>query len=824
LLCLISSIEIQAQNTPSFKEQLSQVETKFNVKFSFANSSIEKIQIDETVRLTDFSSVDEVIEYLNENTFLNVVKIDDRYISLALKKDLISICGYLLDENNLPIVNASIYVFGKNQGTISNDQGYFELSNLEISDYLEISHLSFEDQLKNVNSFYRKDQGCTSINLLEEGIVLEDILIKNYILKSLDKTSDGTIRMNTSKFGILGGQVEPDLLQTSQILPGVEAQDESIANLNVRNGASDQNIIYWDNVKMYHASHFFGLISAINPYLTEHISIVKSGTSAAFNDGVSSSFFLETDQQVKEKLRAGAGINMISADAFVKVPVTKNIQFNASFRKSINNFLRTPTYESYFEKTFQNNEIGRNTENTDFSFYDVNLNTVIKLEDKHTARFNYIRINNQLFNRELPGSSLEDKIDQNTQAVGFLYDYKASDRLNLQLNAYHTLYSLETDNYQNDQQQLLRQGNEVNENSVKALAFYNFNEKSQLQLGYQLTETGVTSDANINDPRFIRIQKGVLINHSGFGEFTFQNDQLFARAGLRYNYFDKIDEQTWEPRINLVYHVSKSFDLIANYEQKSQYTSQVIDFLDDFLGVENRRWVIVDENIPLITSRQFAAGFGFKKNKYLIDLTFYHKQTDGILISGQGFQNQVLDRRLIGDQRSYGVEVLVNKRFQHLNVWTSYTFGNSELLFPEIQQTYFPASSDIRNSLTLGLKYSFNEELNLSFIFNSRSGRPYSIPVAGNETTQNGNFTVVNYDSLNAERLPTYNRLDASLSYSKKLNNLSLTLKAGILNTLNSNQVLQRYYIVDESDSSRAQQIDIHGLGVTPNVTLRIAF
>jgi hypothetical protein len=42
--------------------------------------------------------------------------------------------------------------------------------------------------------------------------------------------------------------IEPDILQSVQALPGVESTN-SIANINVRGGTNDQNLVLWDNIK-----------------------------------------------------------------------------------------------------------------------------------------------------------------------------------------------------------------------------------------------------------------------------------------------------------------------------------------------------------------------------------------------------------------------------------------------------------------------------------------------------------------------------------------------------------------------------------------------
>jgi hypothetical protein len=71
----------------------------------------------------------------------------------------------------------------------------------------------------------------------------------------LQKYIDGSTVLNTKKFGILPGLVDPDVLQSIQLY-GVESTNESIANINVRGGTNDQNLMLWDDIKMYHSGHF----------------------------------------------------------------------------------------------------------------------------------------------------------------------------------------------------------------------------------------------------------------------------------------------------------------------------------------------------------------------------------------------------------------------------------------------------------------------------------------------------------------------------------------------------------------------------------------
>ncbi len=822
-IIFFSSVKVNAQNNFSFLEELKLVEIRFDVKFSYVISNIENIQLQE--KISDISTLNEILAYINSNTFLTATKIDERFISIAPKLDKIKICGYLFDNDAKPINNATIIISGKLYGTISSDSGEFMLENLKISDNIEFRYLGYKSILKNVNELISPISDCIKLTMIEEEVELNEVFIKNYITNSLSKLNNGTVQLNTKNFNILSGQVEPDLLQTSQILPGVESPNESISNINVRNGVSDQNVIFWDNIKMYNPTHFFGLISAINPYLTKNISIIKNGTSAKYNDGVSSTILLETDNALQKKLSGGIGANFISYDGFIMAPINDKLELKTSFRNSNNNWFNTPTYKAYFNKTFQNSAVGTSTSNSDFSFYDVNVSLLYNLNASNNLKVNYIKINNDLNYYESNGSNLADKIKQNSDAIGLTHNSKINSKTKAEVSGYHSKYSLLSNNYQNNQQQLSIQENEVLENSIKATLNYTFNDYLFIETGYQLNETGVLSRTNVNDPLYNRVQRSVMLNHGVFTETNFTNDQWFVRAGVRFNYFGKINQTTLEPRINVSYTFNKNLNFNAQFETKSQYTSQVIDFLDDFLGVETRRWVMADENIPLIKSEQFSVGSTFKKNNFLMDLSLFHKNITGILISGQGFQNQIQNKRLDGEQKSAGLEVLLNQRNKKAEFWLSYTLSASDLLFKQIAENYFPSNNDIRHSSTVGFNYHFNERLNTSISGIIKSGKPFTSINKEQETTQNGNFTIVNYAALNAERLKAYGRVDFSINYLfLKKQTVQSNLKFGILNVLNKEQILDTYHVVDQNDPSKATEINIKSLAFTPNLSLRVTF
>ena len=189
------------------------------------------------------------------------------------------------------------------------------------------SHLSLNDaiiSLENQTKLEFKILDNRFIAIREKGKKytiqkLEEIVITNYLTSGISKNIDNIITIKPEKFGILPGLIEPDVLQTIQALPGILSADETVSNINVRGGTHDQNLILWDGIKMYQSGHFFGLISAFNPYLTKTINISKNGTSAKYGDGVSSVIDMQNSNALDQKFKAGLGVNLINFDGYANM-------------------------------------------------------------------------------------------------------------------------------------------------------------------------------------------------------------------------------------------------------------------------------------------------------------------------------------------------------------------------------------------------------------------------------------------------------------------------------------------------------------------------
>ncbi|WP_426431714.1 TonB-dependent receptor plug domain-containing protein [Winogradskyella sp. HB-48] len=698
------------------------------------------------------------------------------------------------------------------------------LSLKEALNYLEI-HTDFLYQLTD-NNMILVIVNEASLDLQK----LSEVVVSGYIVKGINKLSNGSFEIKVSEFDILPGLVDTDVLQAVQAFPGIQSINETVSNINIRGGSHDQNLILWDDIKMYQSGHFFGLISMFNPQITQRVSLTKNGSPTEFTDGVSGTISMETDKDINDKFKGNIGVNFIDANGFVDIPVNDISSLQVAARKSLSDFTETPTYNNFFERISQNTEVENNTmsiTNSDktFDFYDASLRWIYKINKNEILRINFINVANELvFNENTTINSVEDSressLSQNSIAGAISYSKTWNTKWQTVLEAYETDYKLKSINANILDSQQFLQENKISETSLKLKTKYKFNSTLQLLGGYHFVETKVTNLDDVDTPRFRLLVSEVVRTHGVFSQLSYKsNDKKTNLAtGLRYNYIDKFSKHLLEPRLSFSHKFLDFFSVEVLGEFKHQNSSQIINFQNDFLGIEKRRWQLSNDNdIPVIQSRQASLGLSYSKNGWLVSAEGYYKKIKGITTQSQGFQNQYEFVRTSGSNEVRGLDFIVRKRLNNFNSWLSYSFMNSDYTFSDLPESTFPSNYDIKHAITLGTNYT-SGKLKVSAGLNWNSGRPTTTPVDGNEII-NGE---INYNNTNSSKLKDYLRVDASALYNFKLStNLNANLGLSIWNLLNRENVINSFYRINNNTVTEVQQ---KSLGTTPNLMFRVNF
>ncbi len=827
---LFTGIIIYAQN-PNEKSPLRVIlldlEQKYNITFSFADENIDGVMIDPPV---ENSTIEEVIDYLELHTGLHFQKLNERFISIN-KPGLnrIDINGFVTDlETGKNIIGATIQ--SKIHSTISDDKGHFELKGLMGNDTLLVRVLGYTPSQVLVEDF--KKISSNRIYLKQKVTKLQEVIVSNFITKGININSDGSIEIDAGTLGILPGLTDPDVLQTLQALPGIQSINETVSHINVRGGTNDQNLIFWDGIKMYQSGHFFGLISAFNPYITKEVVLIKNGTTTALSDGVSSTIDIRTDDRVSQSFSGGAGINMINADLFLKIPLTTKMSLQLSSRRSISDLFQTPTYDQYFNRIFRNTDVTSSSDpiadtlvdsNEKFNFYDITAKLLYDISGRDKLRISFLRVFNTINYEEsaIVNNELESKtsgLEQQTTATSIVYNRLWSNKFATTAQVYFSGYDLGAVNFDVLNDQRLIQENKILDTGLKLDARIAMSKTFDLFTGYQFSEVGVTNLVDINNPIFRRLIKKVLRTHTIFaeGNFSSVSGNTNLRLGLRANYFEKFERFIIEPRLafNQKFLDHFSFELLG--EMKSQTTTQVIDLQNDFLGVEKRRWVLSnEEDIPIVESKQISTGLRYQQGNFLVSLEGYYKKVNGITSSSQGFQNQFQYIRSSGSYEVSGLDFLINQRIGVFTTWLSYSFAKNTYDFPEFNPMVFPNNLDIRHTTTFGTSFQ-SKNFQVSAGFNWRTGKPYTI---GTDIID-GNII---YESPNSSRLDDYLRVDLSAKYwfqiSKKVRG---EFGVSLWNISDNQNIVNIYYNVD--DNNNLETIQQFALGFTPNFMLRVSF
>lgn len=814
---------------------LEQLEQEHQIKFSYIDADVRQLE----VTIPSAHSLAEILQSLSNWTNLNISKLNDRYYTLS-KKTKTEFCAQVVDHSERkPIPNATVQVEGTNIHLITDQNGYFELTNIPVNAYFTINHLGYKTQYLQAQKLIKKEI-CTVITLFPDYQELEEVVVYQFLTSGINKGHDARITINSSAFGILPGLIEPDILQTVQALPGIKSVDETVSDINVRGGTNDQNLILWDGIKMYQSGHFFGLISAFNPYLTKNVAIYKNGTSAEYGDGVSSVIDIKSENKVTQAFVGGAGLNLLSGDIYGHLPLSDKTSFQFSARRSITDFLKTPLYDQFYEKAFQDSQVEDNIgqagtlidRSESFYFYDVSGKLLYDLNENQKVRLSFIQISNRLqYDERVENIPSQSTLEQNNLSFGGSLESKWGPNFNTHLNLYYTRYDLDSRDIPSEAQHHY-QNNQVLEKALKLNTFYTLNNTLRWLNGYQLNEVGITNFTQVTQPAFKSNIKGVIMTHSAFSElaYTSLDKNWFIRGGLRFNYiknlktFTTFDAFFIEPRLNLNYAITNNLKMEVLGEYKSQTTNQIIDLEQNFLGIEKRRWILSnEENLPITKSKQASIGLNYEKRTLYIGLEGFYKEVNGISTDTQGFQNKGQFNGELGGYHVSGLEFLINKKTPSYSTWFSYTYNLNKYHFDDLIPNDFPNNLDVRHNITFAGTYTY-KNFRMGLGANYRTGKPYTIPLEGNNAIDTSVFpNKIQYANANSSRLPDYLRVDASFIYHFDMGRMTkATIGASVLNVLDEKNILNIYYRLN--NQNELETIERTSLGITPNVSFRLSF
>ena len=707
-------------------------------------------------------------------------------------------------------------------------------------------------------------EDCDLLLLNHNTQKLDEIVLTNYPIRGIVKNENSSLTLYPKALGILPGLIEPDIFQSLQLIPGISNPEENPSELHIRGGSPDQNLILWDGIRMYQNSHFFNQITSFNPYITKKVDIYRSGTSVRFGDRISGVIDMHSSDDIFKTFKAGGGINLLSGDAYFKIPISKKLGVLIAGRRSLTDIFETFAFNSLTTKVFQGSRIdlfnstqNNNETGLNYFFSDINAKLSYKPNDQHTYTLSFISISNQLKNKNLDrfeGNSFEanDKLKQNNSGASFTWRREKENHTTKKFQMYLSYYSSgydfnsETTNENNEIVEAKR-NNKIFEYGHELSYDIPFGKKHSLLLGHQSTITSIDNlsldllKKNNNETDAITLfYGGWKLGLIGYAEYRYRTENLFFNAGIRTENSNLIGINT-EPRISSSIKINNHLRLTGSLERRNQSFSQINNpqigpSFSNLIPSVNSFWTFTNIFNPIFSpskliqkSNQFTLGALYDKKGWSIELEGYYKKiintnplNDTFLTSIYFLENRTQFNA--GKSIRFGTDLFVKKRINNYRIWLSYSLSKNSVIHKDIQSKPFPESFDQRHRFNISQTYKYKRyEFALGWTYGS--GLPFT-NVSNGSRDEIARIRANNL--LYNKRLPNYHRLDLSSVYHfKNQGRWNGKFGVSVRNLYNRNRSLNQIYSLffnENDDAFIIRSTSQRTLSFTPDVVFRISF
>ena len=233
-------------------------------------------------------------------------------VSLSGQNHKVRVYGYVIDSNNRGIEDVSVFFEGKNNGTSTNHNGYYDLSiTLTDSVTLVYSHLGYQTLRHTI----LPDQRVVQITVVMSVLVKE---LAEVNVTSIRRQTSTMETIDPSKYKLMpnsSGSFESMLIAFA----GVSSTNELSSQYNVRGGNFDENIVYVNGTEVYRpllirAGQQEGL-SFINSDMVGNVGFSSGGFNAEYGDKMSS--VLDVRYKKPLSFEASASVSLLGASAYV---------------------------------------------------------------------------------------------------------------------------------------------------------------------------------------------------------------------------------------------------------------------------------------------------------------------------------------------------------------------------------------------------------------------------------------------------------------------------------------------------------------------------
>lgn len=733
--------------------------------------------------------------------------------------------GFIYDKKTgEPLIFTTVFIQELMIGKQTDINGFYALSKLKEGTYtLKCAVIGYDTAIAKITIVAGK---ITTQNLyaIATAVQMEEATIVGDRQKARNdvKISVNTVTQKELKqLPAFGG--EPDLAQYLQVLPGVVFSGDQGGQLYIRGGTPVHNKVLLDGMIIYNPFHSIGLFSVFDADVIRSADVYAGGFGAQYGGRIGAIIDVNTREGNKTRFGGKVSASPISSKILLEGPISKFTEGGASASYLI-------SYKnSYLNKTAPLLYDYAGKDGLPFSFSDL------------YAKASFISSSGSKIN--LFGFDFRDKVDYpQTQ-----YNWKSSGGgANFYIIPEGSTVINGAVGYSQYKMNQTEADGKPRESSINGfninVNFSYFIGKDDIKYGIEMN--GFSTDYNYTNLYGRQLkQEEFTTELSGYIRYKKNWGRLVLEPGLRVQNYASLSEFTAEPRLAAKYNVTEKIRLKA---AGGFYTQNLIAAVNDqdvvnlfygFLsGPENLPRKFNGQNVTSALQRAWHYGAGIE-----LDLGQHQE------INIEGFYKDFtqltnINRDKLYDENdltkpeyqrndfaieigsSYGMDFKYKYEFRKVYLWAVYSLTYVERF--DGTRTYSP-HFDRRHNVNLVATYTFDKKRswNLNTRWNFGSGFPFTqtqgfyeklnTGTPGDPLNQNGNIGVY-YTDINKGRLPSFHRMDVSLS--KKLTlkkNQTMTLTAAATNVYNRDNI---FYF------DRARFTRINQLPIIPTVGINYSF
>ncbi|WP_162427358.1 TonB-dependent receptor [Pontibacter pudoricolor] len=708
----------------------------------------------------------------------------------------VTLSGFVQDASSGERLAGAIVNTG-NIGTTTNTYGFYSLQVPQGTVQLQVRYLGYAPlhlSLKHVSA-----DSTLTLKLQPLARQLQEVTVTAEKVTDLQQANRLSMRSSELKQlpRLMG---EADLIKALQLMPGVQAGREGSSDFIVRGGSPDQNLILLDGVPVYNVAHLLGMFSVFNPDAIKSVDAIKGGFPAPYGGRLSSVVDVQLKEGNNQQFSGEGAVGLISSKLMLEGPIgNEKTSFLVAARRTYLDVLAAAA-AAMSDETISN-----------YNFYD--LNAKINHTFSPSSRL-YLSIyggqdaytDEQEFSISAAKEVQKYKMRWGNFTGALRWNHVFGPKLfsntTLTYSQYHFAQQSEVESLQLNRSVNYDSG--IKDWGGRMDFDYLPHDRHRVRFGGSYIFHTFRPEATTlqTDSLTFRTNSFETIRAHEF--YTYADDRiqlgerLQASLGIHFSGFAVNGElyTSLQPRLALGYTSQKGVSVRASYATMAQYLHLLSNTSS---GTPTDIWVPATDKVkPQRSWQATLGGATVMGQQWELTSDLYYKEMKDVAEFKDGadfiseffrsgpetnFANFVAPpyqtRIVSGKGWSYGSEWMLRKRQGRTTGWLGYTLAWSWRQLDSINfNQKYPYTYDSRHSISVVANHQLTDKLSIGSSWVYRTGYVTTLPLASykayNEPiyqpgTSHPYIKTVDYlGERNNYRMPSYHRLDLSMTHTKK--------------------------------------------------------